>query len=348
MVVKTTDNTHDSKNAFLDNIRGKVIRVSMDDTIQGTAQLVSQLTTELNLSVSQKGENFHKVFIDCLRDKEKRLQPSSLKVYRVFPDKLLQYEQKAGIELSFNHWNKQTMQDFYDFLVIDLKLLNDTAVTNIKTLKSFLNWALERGLHKNDRYKAFSVTWEKHVPLVLSSQDVQKLQLLEPQGARLDRVSDVFLFSIYTVQRYSDIQQLHSSQIKEHVWSMYQAKTRKIVSIPLNHQAMSILEKYDFSLPQISLQKFNKYIKELCFLAGITEEVERVSYSGKRKIVKRAAKCDLVSSHTARRTGISLLIEGGAPLPLIQKLTGHSDIETLLKYDGSTINGLIEHLNQMP
>ncbi len=70
-------------------------------------------------------------------------------------------------------------------------------------------------------------------------------------------------------------------------------------------------------------------------------------WQGSIRIVERVPKYELISSHCARRTGISILIEKGAPLPLIQKLTGHSDLKTLLKYDGTTVISLIPHLEAM-
>lgn len=348
--VKTTDPLADDKNSFLDSIRSKVIKVSMDDTLQGTSELIRILEAELNLSTAHNGAGFLKAFSECLEDKQKRLQPSSLKHYFALPEKLLAYEQKIGKELSFNFWNPITMQDFYDFLTNELHLLNDTATTVIKTLKSFLNWGLSRSMHRNDRYKGFAVRWEYHSPLILTPNEIQALQLLPPQSEALEKTRDLFLFSVYTLQRHSDIKQFHTSQLSSdgHSWKVYQQKTRRHVTVPLSAQAKDILERRALSLPEMSQQKLNKHLKRLAELAGITQEVERVSFSGKRRIVTRERKCDLISTHTARRTGVTLLIQAGAPLPLIQKLTGHSKITTLLKYDNSSIDGMIEFLNNMP
>jgi site-specific recombinase XerD len=41
-----------------------------------------------------------------------------------------------------------------------------------------------------------------------------------------------------------------------------------------------------------------------------------------------------MSSHMARRTFVTLMIEKGVPLTMIQKITQHSDLRTSLKYEG--------------
>ncbi len=75
--------------------------------------------------------------------------------------------------------------------------------------------------------------------------------------------------------------------------------------------------------------------------------MQKVSYSGSNKVVVNLPKYKFMTSHTARRTGITLLIEKGTPLPIIMKLTGHSDVKTLLRYDGTTIESLISYIEDL-
>jgi site-specific recombinase XerD len=51
-----------------------------------------------------------------------------------------------------------------------------------------------------------------------------------------------------------------------------------------------------------------------------------------------------MSSHMARRTFVTLMLEKGVPITVIQKITQHSDIRTLLKYEGHGENALFESL----
>lgn len=82
----------------------------------------------------------------------------------------------------------------------------------------------------------------------------------------------------------------------------------------------------------ITGQKFNLYIKEACQAAGITSRVRIQRFSGKTLYPFEFEKWEVVSSHCARRTAITLLSTRGIPLNVLQSLTGHDDIETLMKY----------------
>ena len=93
-----------------------------------------------------------------------------------------------------------------------------------------------------------------------------------------------------------------------------------------------LLEKYDWKLPQISGQKFNPHIKEVCRKAKIITEVNKINYTWNKKEISYIQKCDMVCSHTARRIFITLSSERGMPDHIIMKITGIRDPNTLVKY----------------
>ena len=89
----------------------------------------------------------------------------------------------------------------------------------------------------------------------------------------------------------------------QQVIDLKQQKTGNHVVIPVRPELQAILEKYDNRLPRTYEQKVNHLIKEIAREAGITEKVE-VSYieNGEKKS-RLVEKCDLVKTHTARRSG---------------------------------------------
>lgn len=94
----------------------------------------------------------------------------------------------------------------------------------------------------------------------------------------------------------------------------------------------AILKKYDNRLPRIYEQKVNHLIKEIAREAGITEKVE-VSYieNGEKKS-RLVEKCDLVKTHTARRSGATNMYLAGIPTIAIMKVTGHKTEREFMKY----------------
>ena len=75
--------------------------------------------------------------------------------------------------------------------------------------------------------------------------------------------------------------------------------------------SLKILEKYkdkEHPLPIISQQKTNDYLKELCKLVEIDEIQKKVKYSGTKRIEIEKSKYDFISTHTARRTFVTLIL----------------------------------------
>jgi integrase len=83
-------------------------------------------------------------------------------------------------------------------------------------------------------------------------------------------------------------------------------KTGKPFTIPLLSPALEILDKYNNILPIISNVKYNEYLKVVAQASGIEKPV---------------------SSHWARHTGATLLLNEGVDMRIISKICGHSSIK---------------------
>lgn len=115
-------------------------------------------------------------------------------------------------------------------------------------------------------------------------------------------------WSAATVQRFSDYSTINEGNIRtlesgQLVIDLKQQKTGNHVVIPIRPELQAILDQYGNRLPKSYEQKVNKYIKEIAREVGITEKIE-VSYveNGEKK-THLVEKCDLVKTHTARRSG---------------------------------------------
>jgi len=70
--------------------------------------------------------------------------------------------------------------------------------------------------------------------------------------------------------------------------------------------------------------------------------VRIIRFSGVNEVEIRKPKHEFMSSHMARRTFVTIMLEKGVPITMVQKITQHSDLRTLLKYEGHGENALIE------
>jgi site-specific recombinase XerD len=102
--------------------------------------------------------------------------------------------------------------------------------------------------------------------------------------------------------------------------------------VPLFEISNYILKKYDYKLPLISNQKQNELIKVLLKDAEFTDDVEYTRVKGveQKLIIKPFSK--RVSTHTARRTFITIMRHKGIADKTIMSITGHRDIKTFNMY----------------
>lgn len=79
-------------------------------------------------------------------------------------------------------------------------------------------------------------------------------------------------------------------------------------------------------------QNINDNIKEVAKMAGLTEMVTIVETKGGVPKRVKYPKYELVHTHTARRTGATLMYLSGMDIYDIMKITGHSTPAMLKKY----------------
>jgi len=109
-------------------------------------------------------------------------------------------------------------------------------------------------------------------------------------------------------------------------------KTKAKVYIPILPELKAILEKYDYHLPKVSDQYFNRTIKEVCKMAGIDgNELKIYSEAGKVK-EQRTEKYKMVSSHCARRSFASNFYQLGIEPAMIMQITGHTTEKQFFEY----------------
>ena len=222
-------------------------------------------------------------------------------------------------------------------------LLIDTVGKYIECLKTFLTWSEDRKYNHFTVYKSFRNI--SKADRKRRSHDIVTLTLAElkqfyehdfSNDPCHDRTRDLFCFGAFTGQRWTDIQQFDKNQLRNDIWSFTDNKTKEPVEIDMRGFAapsLDILIKYDFRLPVISNQKFNKYIKDAAREAGIDAPVTIRRYVGAQEIIISAPKHRFVCSHTARRSCVSILLNEYNLNPVhVMEITGHSDFKTLQKY----------------
>jgi integrase len=324
-----------------------------------SSDILKMLDSAINVKVSAKPNSLTKARADFQLKKQQVLTEGTLKEYRTVFKSLDDYQEAKKMVLTFQSFNQPFFNDYEKFLLDKVNpykeergLLNDTIAKYCATLKSFLQWAYENKYHSNvDGFSKIKTQIKrKSKNEIVALTEGELFQILNhdfSEDPKLEKVRDLFCFGCFTGQRFSDIMRFNQDDFDGKKWSFVSIKTKKNTIVPFTGfiaKALPIMKKFNYVFPEISNQKFNEYLKDIGKEAKIDTPIRIIRFSGVSEVQIRQPKHEFMSSHMARRTFVTLMLEKGVPITVIQKITQHSDIRTLLKYEGHGENALFESL----
>jgi len=295
-------------------------------------------------------------------EKGSNFAPSTVKTVKLALDQFTKFQKETKHQYDFDDIN----MNFYYAYTAHLKKKGYSINTYgkcIKELKTIMAAAESEGYHTNHvwRDKKFKGTRVEVDSIYLTKEDLDAIMAVDLSGYPngYEQARDIFMIGVWTAQRVSDynyIKKEDFSTLTKNVmkekpdpdnpgekiaWiekqeitylNVRQQKTGAKVAIPCNSALKAILEKYDYQVPHLADQVINRYIKEIALAAGLTELVEIETTKGGTPKKEKIEKYKLVHSHTARRTGATLMYLAGVDLYDIMKVTGHASPKMLKKY----------------
>lgn len=272
------------------------------------------------------------------------------------------FQQETRHRYDFNDIDMTFYYDYTAYLKKKGYAINSVGKC-VKELKAIMYSAEIEGHHSNNIWKdkKFKGTRIDVDNIYLTLEDLDKMMTvdLSKYGIGHEQARDIFMVGVWTAQRVSDYNNIkkedfdtlvknvmHEEPDPEHpgqmcAWiekqeitylNIRQQKTGARVSIPCNSKLMEILKKYDYHMPHLEDQVINRYIKEVAREAGLTEPVEIETTKGGTPKKETFEKWQLIHTHTARRTGATLMYLAGIDLYDIMKVTGHTSPAMLKKY----------------
>lgn len=260
---------------------------------------------------------------------------ATVKRYDNIKNILKKFEKKKSYTLTFSKIDATFHRKFTNYCMGDLKHINNTYSRNLGLFKTFMFWAKKEKYTYNDAFTDFKK--EKRVitkQIALTIDDLNKLMGHEFESLRLEKVRDVFVFACVTGMRFGELSLITRSNVSDDCITLKENKDteKEAREIPLTSISRYILKKYDYELPLIANQKQNDYIKEVFAELEYTHKVQKVTTKGKENIIEEMIFKDRISTHTARRTFITMMKSQGKSDKLIASITGHSDMKTLNQY----------------
>jgi integrase len=263
---------------------------------------------------------------------------ATIQVYKNTFRRLKEFQATRKRIIDFNTIDIDFYTDFTEYLSKKLILATNTIGKDIKTIKTILNEATERGINTNFQFKSrkFSTTSEQTDSIYLSETELKEIEDLDlSNNQRLNNVRDLFLVGCFTGLRFSDFSILKPEQMKNgFIEIKEQTKTGNPVVIPIHPVVSRITQKHNGELPRaITNQKFNDYLKEIGIMAqSLHSPFETTITKGGLKLSKRLNKYELLTTHTARRSFATNEYLNGTPTITIMAITGHRTEKAFMRY----------------
>ncbi|MFN8243019.1 MAG: tyrosine-type recombinase/integrase [Ferruginibacter sp.] len=291
-----------------------------------------------------------------------RIKPQTVTNYTYVLRYLQEYEQKNELELRVkmingnnkrvftaerNYW-KRFYQQFTQFLYQEKNCYDNYVGTVIKIIRMFFNYLnKDLAIPTGPFYKNFYVCRENIPVVTLLPGQLQFLindkafdeRLTKP----LRKAKNIFVFGCTVALRASDLFSIRFTDIEKLDSGYYlpvtTQKTGTAVRIKLPAYAVEIIETFKAGargrkaiFPPIPLNRFNKQLKMIAEMAGWTNDIGRqrkkrgINVKQNGSAAERGSRfCDMVSSHTMRRTAITTMLMLGMKEHVVRKISGHAD-----------------------
>lgn len=267
-----------------------------------------------------------------------------LKVYDGF-DSLHRYKFEDIDGVFYNRW---------EFYMKSRGFLKQTIGQFNSTFRKVINRAVKAGVKVDSGFgylfaKPHTSEEDVREQVYLTREEVDALFKMNLAGAKAV-IRDIFLVGCFTCQRVSDYARITKDNFStttkgNRIIKLTQKKTGTKVCVPiLDSRLETILQKYDYDLPARHKGQIGRYIKDI--LKDLSQQVPtlkepiRTAIPKKTRIAKgfsldlqEIPKWKLVSTHTARRTGITLLYQSHKfDFRQLMSISGHSNVETFKRY----------------
>ena len=267
----------------------------------------------------------------------------TVKKHRTLYNRLKDFEIKRRINLSFAMLDEDVLFSFQQYLLSE-GYRNVSVNKMIKDLRWFFRWAEKKSLISDRNvidYRTKLKDVENKTVVFLTWDEFQKIYQYQPEKKHLERVKDVFVFQCATGLRYADLYALKRNQIDGDTISVVTSKTANHTRIDFNRYSREVYDKYidcafedNKALPVLSNQKYNDFLKVLCKEAGITSKITIAYKQGGKTVTNECEKWEKISSHSGRRTFVSLSLYLGATPEEVMKISGHHSYDMMQRYIG--------------
>ena len=290
--------------------------------------------------------NVHDLYQEFIQDYAKDLSDSKKKEYALTGKYLHIVDKINKYNLNLYNFNYSFLQKFKDYLKKVRGNKNESINIRITNLITFSNW-INRKEIKNTIKTEFWEKMDKNSIIDVTCLERKELEAIlnyeveKGINKNLERkeltTRDLIITLSHTGMRCGDLKQISRKNIVDNCLKYYPNKTKKkgiFAIVPITKPVREILEKYDYTLPNYSDRVLNEYIREFCGKIEILkQEISHTTLVGDNPVTEMKPKFTVLDSHAiGRKTFINLCIERRVQLTTIAGMTGHTKIDTIMKF----------------
>ena len=231
----------------------------------------------------------------------------------------------------------------------DRGLRPSTISTMCQQLHAILHWATKYNAQVSPSYDDFVAPKVKSQEIALTADEISRIAYFDVdlfyKDRRADfidtmrRMRDMFVLSCNLFQRYSDMVRIEPSCFDKNIFKITQQKTENTAVVNIDKYSIDpkttyrILEYYNYEAPyKGTIGNYNYYLHLLMKDIGFIENVRIENKINGEMIIENIPKYKLISSHTARRTAITINVLRGHNIHSIKKCSGHTDLRVFDNY----------------
>lgn len=272
----------------------------------------------------------------------KIIAANTIKAYKTTLARIIEFQDKEGGLIKTKDIDMIFHQRFTAYLSIEKEYGGTVIEKYVRHIKQFVREAKSLGYETSSEIENKNFTYQRSTPLdtYLNETEIDKIFNLDlSNNVELKDSFDLFIIGLWTGLRLGDLIRFDQFKIiNDRIVIAETDKTGEKATIPLHYQVKKVLESRE-NRPFVGVNevKFNKDIKKICKLAGITEEmVGRKRIPGiNRKVKSYYPKYELISSHTCRRSFVTNHY-GKIDDKTIMAITTHKSYNQFMKYIKTT------------
>lgn len=221
--------------------------------------------------------------------------------------------------------------------------------TLCQQLKAILSWATKYNVAVSPTYQDVNPPKSNNQEIALTADDVSRITYFDINLFYANRrsdfrktmmaVRDMFVLSVCLYQRHSDMLRISPECFDRNTFHITQQKTGNIAVVNIDKYSVDakttyrILERYGYTAPyKAEISDYNGRLHMLMRDIGFNEQIRIDERVDGKLVTKSVPKWKMITSHTARRTAITIGVLRGFNIHTLRKCSGHSDLRVFDNY----------------